>query len=311
VTRAPVEPLERAITRVFLGKPRVVRLVLTGFFAQGHMLLEDVPGVGKTLLAQALSRAIHGQFKRIQFTPDLLPSDLLGTSVYNQKNGTFDFKPGPVFANVVLADEINRTTPRTQSALLEAMNASSVSFDGVTHPLPEPFLVLATQNPYEFEGTYPLPESQLDRFLMRIDIGYPSREDEKRMLVEQQERHPLLDVVPVVATEQVLAMQTEVRRVKIEDSLRDYLLSIVAATRRHRRVRVGVSPRGSVSLQRAAQAHAWLEGRDFVVPDDIKALAVPVLAHRLVLESASFEPSSFAESERVLTEILEGLEVPL
>jgi len=311
VTRAPVEPLERAITRVFLGKPRVVRLVLTGFFAQGHMLLEDVPGVGKTLLAQALSRAIHGQFKRIQFTPDLLPTDLLGTSVYNQKSGTFDFKPGPVFANVVLADEINRTTPRTQSALLEAMNASSVSFDGVTHPLPEPFLVLATQNPYEFEGTYPLPESQLDRFLMRIDIGYPSREDEKRMLVEQQERHPLLDVRPVVATEQVLAMQTEVRRVKIEDSLRDYLLSIVAATRRHRRVRVGVSPRGSVSLQRAAQAHAWLEGRDFVVPDDIKALAVPVLAHRLVLESASFEPSSFAECERVLTEILEGLEVPL
>ena len=303
--------LEHAIRTVFLGSPRVVRLVLTAFFAQGHMLLEDVPGVGKTLLARTLARAVHTSFCRIQFTPDLLPSDLLGTSVFNQKTAEFEFRQGPIFANVILADEINRTTPRTQSALLEAMNAASISLDGVTHTLPRPFVVLATQNPFEFEGTYALPESQLDRFLMRIDIGYPSPQDEKRMLVEQQEKEPLEGLEPVLSTEEVIALQNQVRAVKVEDSLRDYLLAIVGATREHRKVRVGISPRGSNALQRASQSHAFLDGRDYVIPDDIKRLARPVLAHRLVLDGALPGDGSFKERERVLKEIVEGVSVPL
>lgn len=303
--------LEEAISTVFLGKPRIVRLVLTGFFAQGHMLLEDVPGVGKTLLARTLARCVDASFRRIQFTPDLLPSDLLGTTIFNQKTGDFEFRKGPIFANVILADEINRTTPRTQSALLEAMNAASISIDGVTWPLPEPFVVLATQNPFEFEGTYPLPESQIDRFLMRIDIGYPNRSDEKRMLIEQQERHPLDDAKAVLTADEVSAFQREVRAVRVEDSLRDYLLAIVGATRESRRLRLGVSPRGANALQRAAQAHAFLDGRDFVVPDDIKQLAGPVFAHRLMLDSALPTEGSFQERERLLEDIVESIEVPL
>jgi MoxR-like ATPase len=303
--------LEKAICTVFLGKPRVVRLVLTGFFAQGHMLLEDVPGVGKTLLARTLARAVDASFKRIQFTPDLLPSDLLGTSVFNQRTGEFEFRRGPLFASVVLADEINRTTPRTQSALLEAMNAASVTVDGVTHILPDPFLVLATQNPFEFEGTYALPESQLDRFLLRLDVGYPSLEDEKRMLVEQQLTHPFDSIEPVLSAAEVSDLQRKVREVRVDDSLRDYLLAIVTATRESRRVRVGVSPRGSNFLQRAAQAHAFLDGRTYIIPDDIKSLARCVLAHRIVLEGTLPGDGSFRDHERVLQEIVDGVEVPL
>jgi MoxR-like ATPase len=309
VTASPAARIEQAIGSVFLGKPRVVRLVLTCLFARGHLLLEDVPGVGKTLLARALARCLDATFKRVQFTPDLLPSDLLGTSVFNQKTGEFEFRRGPIFAHVVLADEINRTTPRTQSALLEAMNSASVSLDGTTHTLPQPFVVLATQNPFEFEGTYPLPESQLDRFMMRLDIGYPGRDDERRILEEQQERDPFDDLRPVLTGAEVADVQQRVRRVKIETSLRDYLLSLVAATRESRRIRLGASPRAAGALQRAAQAHALLDGREYMIPDDIKRLTIPVLAHRLVLESGT--DGSLREQERVLTDILESIEVPL
>ena len=311
MTPPPAARLESAIGSVFYGKSRTMRLVLTAFFAHGHMLLEDVPGVGKTLLARTLARCVDATFKRIQFTPDLLPSDLLGTTIYNQKTAEFEFRPGPIFANVILADEINRTTPRTQSALVEAMNDAKISIDGVTHTLPEPFVVLATQNPFEFEGTYPLPESQIDRFLMRIDLGYPSREDEKRMLVAQQERHPVDDVKPVLSAAEVTAIQRRVRTIRVEDSLRDYLLAIVAATRKSRRLRLGVSPRGANALQRAAQAHAFLEGRDYVVPDDIKTLVGPVLSHRIVLDHALPGEGSREERERLLADIVESVEVPL
>ncbi len=303
--------LERTLGAVLLGKPHVIRLAMAGLLAQGHLLLEDVPGVGKTLLAHALAKAVDATFSRIQFTPDLLPGDILGTAVYNQKTSEFEFRPGPIFAHVVLADEINRTTPRTQSALLEAMNTATVSLDGVTRPLPRPFLVLATQNPFEFEGTYPLPESQLDRFLMRIDIGYPSREDEKRMLIQQQVVDPLDAVKAVVTAAEILGLQGRVRRLRIEDSVRDYLLSIVAATRDSRRLRLGASPRASGALQRAAQAYAFLDGRDFVLPDDIKRLLGPVLAHRILPEGASAGETSFRDRERLLEEIVEGIEVPL
>ena len=277
-----VGELEANIAKVVLGKADVLRLCMVALLAGEHVLLEDVPGVGKTLVGKALAKSIAAKFCRVQFTPDLLPSDIVGSSVYNAKNSEFHFSPGPIFANVVLADEINRTTPRTQSALLEAMSDAQVSIDGQTHRLPKPFMVIATQNPFEFEGTYPLPESQLDRFLLRISVGYPSREDELQVLAIHRGGEPLENLTPVVDCEQISRLQQAVREVTVEESIYEYVLDIVEATRNSPELHVGVSTRGALCLYRACQSLALIEGRDYVVPDDVKRLAVPVLAHRVI-----------------------------
>jgi MoxR-like ATPase len=277
-----VAELETNIAQVVLGKRQAVRLSVVTLLAGEHLLVEDVPGVGKTLLAKALSKSVSGAFSRIQFTPDLLPSDIVGSSVFHAPSGEFNYVRGPVFANIVLADEINRTTPRTQSALLEAMSDCQVTVDGISHPLPKPFMVIATQNPFEFEGTYPLPESQLDRFLMRISIGYPDREDELQVLSSHRAGEPVDRLQAVIDVEQVLVLQEAVRQVAVEASIQDYLLDIVQATRQSAELTVGSSTRGALSLYRACQSLALVEGRDYVVPDDVKRLAVPVLAHRVI-----------------------------
>ena len=259
-----------------------MRLAVVALLAGEHVLLEDIPGVGKTLMGKAIARSLAGKFHRIQFTPDLLPADITGSSLYNSRTQEFVFSPGPVFANVVLADEINRATPRTQSALLESMSERQVSADGQTHPLPRPFMVIATENPVEFEGTYPLPESQLDRFLLRIPLGYPQREVELQVLATHREGEPVDSLSPVLDCEQVASLQAAVRQVQVEDSINEYLLDIVEATRRCDELQVGVSTRGALALYRAAQAAALVAGRPYVVPDDVKQLAVPVLAHRVI-----------------------------
>jgi MoxR-like ATPase len=286
-SRAPVmlEKLQTNIARALLGKDEVIRLAMVGLLAEGHLLIEDVPGIGKTLLAKALARSLDCSFHRIQFTPDLLPSDLIGTSVFHQPSGEFIFKPGPLFAQVVLADEINRATPRTQSALLEAMSDRQVSVDGETRPLGPPFIVVATQNPYEYEGTYPLPESQLDRFLLRVRIGYPDRAAEREILTRHRDGEPVDRLEPVLNRDDVLHLQQSVRQVRVEKTLGDYILDLLAATRSHPDVYLGGSTRAGLSLYRAAQAFALIEGRDYVVPDDIKRLAGPVLSHRLLSKS--------------------------
>jgi len=270
------------MAQVVLGKDDVVRLCVVALLAGEHILLEDVPGVGKTLVGKALARSVEGRFCRIQFTPDLLPSDIVGTSYFDTKTNEFTFSPGPIFANIVLADEINRTTPRTQSALLEAMSDAQVSVDGHTHALPSPFMVIATQNPFEFEGTYPLPENQLDRFLLRTRLGYPGREDERRVLAMHRAGEPVEQLQPALNCEQVVDLQMAVRRVVVDDSISDYILDIAEATRTSDELHVGISTRGALSLYRAVQSFAFVDGRDFVVPDDVKRLALPVLAHRVV-----------------------------
>lgn len=274
--------LETNMASVVLGKPSAIRYCIVALLAGEHVLVEDVPGVGKTLLGKALARSLDARFTRLQFTPDLLPTDIVGGSVYQSSTGDFHFHAGPVFANIVMADEINRAPPRTQSALLESMSEGQVSADGVTHDLPEPFMVLATQNPYEFEGTYRLPENQLDRFLMRISLGYPDRLDEREVLRTHRSGEPVDKLSPVLSVDQVIELQTAVREVRVDDAIYDYVLDITAATRQSEHLVAGVSPRGAISLYRAAQALALIEGRSFVVPDDIKHLAIPVLSHRVI-----------------------------
>lgn len=304
-----INELHANIAKAVFGKNEAIRLSLTALLAGEHLLLEDIPGVGKTLLAQAIARSVSSDFRRIQFTPDLLPADITGSSYFDQRRQEFVFSEGPVFTNILLADEINRTTPRTQSAMLESMNEGQVSLDGKTMPLPRPFMVIATENPVEFEGTYPLPESQLDRFLLRISIGYPDRANELAILRSHLHERPIDALKPVLSREQVVRLQTAVSDVRIDESLHEYILDIVAASRRSEALFVGVSTRGAIALSRAVRAFALIAGRDFVVPDDIKTLAVPVLAHRVVPKSYG-QGNQRERTEAVIEQIIDTITVP-
>jgi MoxR-like ATPase len=301
--------LQQNVSSVVLGKSDTVRLAVVALLAGEHILLEDVPGVGKTLVGKAIARSLAGAFHRIQFTPDLLPADITGSSLYNSSTREFVFSPGPIFANVVLADEINRATPRTQSALLESMSERQVSADGHTHPLPSPFMVIATQNPVEFEGTYPLPESQLDRFLLRLPVGYPEREVELQVLATHREGEPVDTLAPALDCAQVVALQAAVRKVAVEDSINGYVLDIVEATRRCDELHVGVSTRGALALYRAAQSAALVTGRQYVVPDDVKRLAIPVLGHR-VIPKGYLHGGQREAVESLIERLVEGVPVP-
>lgn len=306
-----VRIIQQNIERVILGKPDVVRLAVITLLAEGHLLIEDVPGVGKTTLAHALAKSIDGSFQRVQFTSDLLPSDIIGVSVFDQQRGQFEFQHGPIFANIVLADEINRTTPKTQSSLLEAMNELQVSVDGVTYPLEKPFMVLATQNPLEYHGTYPLPESQLDRFFMRIRIGYPSAEHEKAIMQAERSAAAIAHLEPVLSVEDVARLQAEVDAVAIDERLQDYIIAIAERTRESKWLELGVSPRGTLALQRAAKASALMAGRRYCTPDDVKPLVMPVFAHRVLLQADAYAESSVDDAEHVIRDILEQVPVPL
>jgi MoxR-like ATPase len=307
-TTEKISALRDAIAKTIKGKQETIDLAIVALLAEGHLLIEDVPGVGKTTLGHALARSLACKFHRIQFTSDLLPSDVLGVSVYSPKINEFEFKPGPIFANIVLADEINRTTPKTQSALLEAMNESQVTIENVTYPLPRPFMVLATQNPIEHHGTYPLPESQLDRFLMRIEVGYPDAAAEKEILKRFSNGKNHYSANAVLDPAEVLFLQDESRKVHIDDSVVDYLIQIVNRTREHPEIELGISPRGTAALFRATQAKAMVDGRSFVLPDDIKTLAHPVFEHRLVLVRSGARAR--ADAKTVLAEIIDQTPVP-
>jgi MoxR-like ATPase len=296
------------IETVIVGKREAVELVVIGLLCNGHILIEDIPGVGKTMLARALAAALGAKYRRIQFTPDLLPADITGTSIFNQKTGEFAFRQGPIFTNVLLADEINRATPKTQSSLLEGMDEFQVTVDGATHSLERPFFVIATENPIEYRGTYPLPEAQLDRFLMRISLGYPSPEEEITILDRQVKEHPINSVRPAVTKEDVVRMQEAIRDVHIDPSLKQYMVDIVSATRDHALLALGASPRASLGLMRTGQTRAALDGRDFVLPDDIKALAAPVLGHRLILKPEARARQSDVAS--IVYEILDRVAIP-
>ncbi len=304
--------LQGNVERTIKGKPGVIRLAVISLLARGHLLIEDVPGVGKTTLAHSLARSLNCSFRRIQFTSDMLPSDILGVSVYNPAIQDFEFKPGPIFSNVVLADEINRTSPKTQSALLEAMNESQVSVEKQTYSLPRPFIVMATQNPMEYQGTFPLPESQLDRFMMRIRMGYPDAEDEREILRTQPLNGSMESLDPVLSIEEVLHLQTLADGVQVDESLIDYALRIVRATRDHENLQLGVSPRGGLFLVKVARAMALIQGRGYCIPDDIKAMTMPVLAHRVVV---SGRPGDYGQdgddAERIIRDLVETVPVPL
>ncbi|MBI1246352.1 AAA domain-containing protein [bacterium] len=305
-----VSELESNINEVVVGKPEVVRKCLIALLAGEHILLEDVPGVGKTLVGKALARSLSGDFCRLQFTPDLLPSDIVGSNIFNSKTNEFVYHSGPIFSNVVIADEINRSSPRTQSALLEAMSDRQVSVDGETHNLPRPFMVIATQNPFEFEGTYPLPESQLDRFLMRISMGYPDRAAERTILESHRIGEPVEDLSPVVTCEQIAQLQDSVRKIEVSEPISEYLLDIIDGTRNSDDLQVGASTRAGLSLFRASQSNALLEGRDFVVPDDVKNLAVSVLAHR-VIPKGFLHAGQRETVESMVARIVEDITVPV
>ena len=301
--------LNKSIGKVIKGKEDVIRKVTVCLLCGGHILLEDIPGTGKTTLVKSLARSVNASFTRVQFTPDLLPTDLTGANIYNQKTGEFTFKPGPVFTQILLADEINRATPRTQSSLLECMEEGQVTVDGQTHILEKPFFVVATQNPVEIQGTFPLPEAQLDRFFMRLAMGYPPAENEREMLAEFMLGSPLESISPVTDTDEILKAQQMIRQVHVSEAVQEYLLRIVAATRSHDRVRLGVSPRGSIAFLRASQAWAALEGRDYVLPDDLKAVCCDVLSHRLVCKGAHLSQNDAART--ILEEILKLTPVPI
>jgi MoxR-like ATPase len=296
------------VEKVIIGKRSVIELAVIALISQGHLLIEDAPGVGKTMLARSLARSLDCSFKRIQFTPDMLPSDITGVTIYNQKSGDFEFRPGPVNAQIVLADEINRATPKVQSALLECMEEAQITVDGITHKMASPFHVLATQNPIEYEGTFPLPETQLDRFMMRISLGYPSAEEEISIMTSQQYQHPIEKLNPVVSSTEVLAIQAAVREIYVDGLIKEYITGLVGATRKHPSVYLGASPRGSLALFRTAQARALISGRDYVIPDDVKVLAEPTLAHRII---PSLDDSAHNLTGRdIISQLLESVPVP-
>lgn len=311
-TQETIAKLQRNIENVIIGKPDAIQLAIITLLARGHLLIEDVPGVGKTSLAQALARSVSLEFKRIQFTSDILPSDIIGVTIYDQDDKQFHFKKGPLFSNIVLADEINRSTPRTQSALLEAMNEQQVSVDNTTYDLEDPFMVIATQNPIESHGANPLPESQMDRFMTYLSMGYPSPEDERRLLANHSRNKKATETKPVLEKSDIVKLQKDVDQVKVEDILIDYIMSIVTATRQSEHLSLGLSPRGGLTLQHAARARALVSGRDYCIPDDIKELAVPVLCHRVIPESHHVNPARrHADTSAIINDILDNVAIPV
>ncbi|VEF49195.1 ATPase [Bacillus freudenreichii] len=309
ITQQQIKKIIQNIEKVMIGKTEVVRLCLVALLAEGHVLLEDVPGVGKTMMVKALSRSMNAEFKRIQFTPDLLPSDVVGVSIYNPKEMEFTFRPGPIMGNIILADEINRTSPKTQSALLEAMEEQSVTIDGVTLNMEKPFFVMATQNPIEYEGTYPLPEAQLDRFLLKLEMGYPSAEEEVEMLTRSQKTPPIDDLQPVISLDDLKNLQRQVKDIFVEETVKQYIVELASKTRSHPQVQLGVSPRASIALLKASQALAFLSGRDFVLPDDVQYMAPYVFCHRLILNSEAKYRG--ATAEEIIETMLTRIRVPV